>query len=76
VRAARSPIGVRGTKRAPVPPAKIACIIRYQIDPFQLEAFRKYAENWGDPEARANFAMAQSMRLILREERNFVEMVE
>src|SRR5271167_2133530 len=26
---------------------KIACIIRYQIDPFQREAFRKYAENWG-----------------------------
>jgi len=25
----------------------ILCIIRYQIDPFQLEAFRQYAENWG-----------------------------
>ncbi len=23
------------------------CIIRYQIDPFQREAFREYAENWG-----------------------------
>ena len=25
----------------------IACFIRYQIDPFQLEEFRKYAESWG-----------------------------
>ena len=25
----------------------IACIIRYQIDPFQREAFKEYAENWG-----------------------------
>ena len=29
-----------------------------------------------DPEARENFSMAQSKRLILREERNFVEVVE
>lgn len=100
---------------------KITCIIRYQIDPFQRDAFRKYAENWGriiprcggdligyflpsegtndvawaligfdslaayeayrirlrsDPEGRANFAMAQSQRFILREERNFVEAVD
>jgi hypothetical protein len=100
---------------------KIACLIRYQIDPFQRDAFRKYALNWGriiprcggrllgyflphegtndvafglvafeslasyeayrarlkaDPEAIENFAMAHSMRLILREERNFVEVVE
>lgn len=99
----------------------IACVIRYQIDPFQREAFKKYAENWGriiprcggdligyflphegtndvawgiiafdslksyeayraqlkeDPEGRANFAMANEMRLILREERNFVEIVD
>ena len=26
---------------------KIVCIIRYQIDPFQREAFNTYAENWG-----------------------------
>src|ERR1700685_1627874 len=102
-------------------PMKIVCVIRYQIDPFQREAFRTYAENWAriiprcgghlvgyflphegtndvawgliafdslaayeayrarlksDPEARENFAMAQSKRLILREERNFVEVVE
>ncbi len=25
----------------------ITCFIRYEIDPFQLEAFRTYAENWG-----------------------------
>jgi hypothetical protein len=99
----------------------ITCIIRYQIDPFQREGFKEYAENWGriiprcgghlvgyflphegtndvawgliafdslaayeayrarlksDPEARENFAMAQSKRLILREERSFVEAVE
>jgi hypothetical protein len=100
---------------------KLTCIIRYQIDPFQLDEFRKYAENWGriiprcgghlvgyflpkegtndiawgliafdslaayeayraclktDPEARENFATAQSKHLILREERNFVEVVD
>jgi len=25
----------------------ITCVIRYQIDPFQREAFRAYAEAWG-----------------------------
>lgn len=25
----------------------ITCFIRYRIDPFQREAFRVYAENWG-----------------------------
>ena len=99
---------------------KIACFIRYQIDPFQREAFRKYAENWGhiiprcggqligyflphegtndiawgliafeslaayeayrarlklDSEARENFALAQTKRLVLREERTFLEVV-
>jgi NIPSNAP len=102
-------------------PMTITCVIRYQIDPFQRDAFKTYAENWGriiprcgghlvgyflpyegtndvawgliafdslasyeaykarlksDPEARDNFAMAQTKRLILREERNFVEVVE
>jgi NIPSNAP len=96
----------------------IACLIRYEIDPFQREAFREYAEAWGriiprcggellgyflphegtnniawgligfdslaayeayrarlraDPEGRANFDRALRQRLILREERNFVE---
>ena len=25
----------------------ITCFIRYEIDPFQREAFQRYAENWG-----------------------------
>jgi len=25
----------------------IACFIRYQIDPFQRDAFKQYAERWG-----------------------------
>jgi NIPSNAP protein len=99
---------------------KITCIIRYQIDPFQRDEFRKYAEVWGrviprcggdllgyflphegtndiawalvafdslasyeayrarikeDPEGRANLEMARTKRFILREERNFVEVV-
>ena len=99
----------------------IACVIRYQIDPFQKELFQKYAENWGriiprcgghligyflphegtndiawgiigfdslkayeaykqrlreDKEGLANFEMAQEHRFILREERNFVKLVD
>ncbi len=99
----------------------ITCFIRYEIDPFQREAFREYAENWGriiprcggnligyflplegtnyeawgligfdslaayeayrarlkvDTEGRANFAMAQQKRFILREERTFTETVD
>lgn len=99
---------------------KLTCFIRYQIDPFQREAFISYAEAWGhiiprcgghligyflpdegtndiawgliafeslaayeayrirlkeDPESRRNFEMAQSKRLILREERTFLEIV-
>ncbi len=99
----------------------ITCFIRYQIDPFQREAFKQYAQNWGriiprcgghllgyflphegsndiawgliafdslaayeayrarlrtDPEGRANFEMAQTLRFILREERSFVEAVD
>jgi hypothetical protein len=98
----------------------ITCVIRYQIDPFQRDAFKKYAENWGriiprcgghlvgyflpyegtndigwgliafdslasyeryrqklksDPEAQENFRMADTGRFIVREERNFVEVV-
>ena len=26
---------------------KITCLIRYQIDPFQRDEFKRYAENWG-----------------------------
>jgi len=99
----------------------ITCFIRYQIDPFQRDGFKKYAENWSriiprcgghlvgyflphegtndvawgliafdslasyeayrarlktDPEALENFAMAQAKRLVLREERTFLEVVD
>jgi hypothetical protein len=99
----------------------IVCLIRYQIDPFQRDAFRKYAKSWGriipragghlvgyflphegtndvawapiafdslasyeayrarlkaDPDGRANFSFAQEKRLILREERTFLEVVD
>jgi NIPSNAP len=29
------------------PNPAITCFIRYEIDPFQKEAFITYAENWG-----------------------------
>jgi hypothetical protein len=96
----------------------ITCFIRYEIDPFQREAFREYAQNFlkiiprcggdllgyflphegtnnialaliafgslaayeayrarlkADPEGSANFAFAHQHRLILREERTFLE---
>jgi hypothetical protein len=99
----------------------ITCIIRYEIDPFQRDGFRKHAEGlgqiiprcgghlvgyflphegtnnvaWGliafdglasyeayrtrlksDPEARAHLELTRTNRLILREERNFVEVVD
>jgi NIPSNAP len=42
-----------------------------------LAAYETYrARLKTDPEARENFAMAQAKRLILREERNFVEVVD
>lgn len=99
----------------------LTCFIRYQIDPFQREVFREYAQAWlriiprcggrllgyflplegtsdvawgliafdslaayeayrarlkADPEGRRNFAFAQEKRLILREQRTFLENVE
>lgn len=99
----------------------LTCFIRYQIDPFQRDAFKQYAENWGriiprcgghlvgyflpdegtndvawgliafeslasyeayrarlksDKEGQENFALAQTKRFILREERTFVQVVE
>jgi len=99
----------------------ITCVIRYQIDPYQRDAFEAYATNWGpiiprcgghligyflphegtndvgwgliafeslaayeaykarlgnDADARENFAAAKRARCILREERNFVEIVD
>lgn len=42
-----------------------------------LASYEKYRVRLKeDPEARENFAMAQSKHLILREERNFVEVVD
>jgi hypothetical protein len=42
-----------------------------------LAAYERYrARLKGDAEARANFEMARERRMILREERNFVEIVE
>ena len=42
-----------------------------------LAAYETYrARLRTDPEARANFALAQSKRLVLREERTFLEIVE
>lgn len=26
---------------------RLTCFIRYELDPFQREAFREYAQNWG-----------------------------
>ena len=99
----------------------VTCFIRYEIDPFQRDAFKEYADNWAriiprcgghligyflphegtnnvawgliafdslaayeayraklksDPEGRSNFTFAQQKRLILREERTFLEAVE
>jgi hypothetical protein len=34
-------------RTAPVTTPAVTCFIRYQIDPFQKDAFREYAENWG-----------------------------
>jgi hypothetical protein len=34
-------------RKGPVATPVVTCFIRYQIDPFQKEAFREYAENWG-----------------------------
>jgi hypothetical protein len=42
-----------------------------------LASYERYRERLRcDPEARENFEMAQNRRLILREERNFVESVD
>jgi hypothetical protein len=42
-----------------------------------LASYEKYRERLQcDPEARENFEMARNRRLILREERNFVESVD
>jgi hypothetical protein len=30
------------------PSMPITCFIRYEVDPFQLEAFTEYAQRWGE----------------------------
>jgi hypothetical protein len=100
---------------------RVTCLIRYEIDPYQRDAFREYADNWSriiprcgghligyflpyegsnciawalvafdslasyeayrarlkvDADSRANFAFATTRRLILREERSFLEAVD
>ena len=41
-------IGVRShALRAGSTTMMVTCFIRYEIDPFQREAFKEYAENWG-----------------------------
>jgi hypothetical protein len=117
-------LGLGGTARAASDRSRrmtITCVIRYQIDPYQRDAFKQYAENWGriiprcgghlvgyflphegtndvgwgliafeslaayeaykarlgaDADARANFAAVAKNRCIVREERNFVEVVD
>lgn len=109
-----APAEAEGAKMA------ITCFIRYQIDPFQRDAFKLYAATWtsiiprcggkligyflplegtndigwglisfetlaayetyrarlrADPEAQKNFAMAQEKKIVLREERTFLENV-
>jgi hypothetical protein len=38
---------IAASARGTVTAMTIACIIRYEIDPFQRDAFRQYAERWG-----------------------------
>ena len=48
--AAALTVGCDVVWRASIPmktAVKITCIIRYEIDPYQREAFKEYAENWG-----------------------------
>jgi hypothetical protein len=33
--------------RPPEPGMTITCFIRYEIDPYQRDAFKEYAQNWG-----------------------------
>jgi len=42
-----SPGGSSTIPAAKRTPMKVTCVIRYQIDPFQREAFKEYAQNWG-----------------------------
>ena len=41
------PVPLLTTKRTNSRDMTITCFIRYEIDPYQREAFKAYAENWG-----------------------------
>jgi hypothetical protein len=41
------PAGAAAVPSAGRPPVSLACFIRYEIDPFQRDAFKAYAEAWG-----------------------------
>lgn len=41
------PVGNEPVERRSGSAPMIVCVIRYQIDPFQRDGFKKYAENWG-----------------------------
>jgi hypothetical protein len=45
--AARIAPAASGDRSTSMNPPTIACFIRYQIDPFQRDAFQEYAETWG-----------------------------
>lgn len=121
VRLAAGAIAVAGLRPfKPGASMSVTCFIRYEIDPFQREAFAEYAANWTsiiprcggnligyflpyegtnnigwalisfeslaayemyrrklrtDPDGHANFAFAQAKRLVLREERTFLQPV-
>jgi hypothetical protein len=51
----------------------ITVFIRYEIDPFQKEAYR--ARLRADAVGASNFAWAHEKRFILREERTFLQSV-
>jgi hypothetical protein len=47
VLAALRPAALRRAAAQEEPAMTLMCVIRYQIDPFQRDDFRTYAENWG-----------------------------
>ena len=42
-----APVGSGAHPNSGSTPVMVTCVIRYEIDPFQREAFREYAKNWG-----------------------------
>jgi hypothetical protein len=61
----------------PAPFATIGCESGFDATTSILKTDERYrARLKSDPQALENFALAQSQRLILREERNFVEVAD